>query len=166
MGSSRAQQCTICQETCSTVHCLSASRIKLAVEDLPREFSMAMTALCQLLTVTEHGCFRAAEQGRYMQQRGAATLCPAAQAFQGRGDPVACAKTKALQSKSLRNLLSGLPTCVSTQLGIGSGSSSDWKYMCVHTPSAYLGRQAPLWALLGQLSKPPLAACTHHTSTG
>lgn len=152
------------QETCSTVRCLSASRIKLVVEDLPRRFSMATTALCRLVTVTEHGCFSAAEQGWHTQQRRAAAQCPAARAFQGRGVPVACANTKALQSKSLCNLPSGLPTCVSTQLG--RGSSSDWKEMWVHMPSAYLGRRAPLWSLLAQLGKPPLAACPHHTSTG
>lgn len=156
----------VCHQRSSTVHCLSASRIKLVVEDLSRGFSMALMALCQLLAVAEHGCFGAAEQGRYVQQREAATLRPAAQAFQGRGVLVACAKTKALWNKSLSNLPSGLPTCVSTQLGIGSGSSSDWKYMCVHRPSAYLGRWAVLWTLLGQLIKPPLAARTHRTSTG
>lgn len=131
----------MCHQPSSTVDCLSASRIKLVVEDLPRGFSMALMALCQLLTVAEHGCFGPAEQGRYVQQREAATLCPAAQAFQGRGVLMACAKTTALWNKSLSNLPSGLPTCVSTQLGIGSGSSSDWKYMCVHMPPSWTTHQ-------------------------
>lgn len=58
--------------------CLSVSRIRPVVEDLPRGFGMAMTALCQLLTVTKRGYFKSAELVRYKQQREAAALCPAA----------------------------------------------------------------------------------------
>lgn len=89
---------------------------------LPRGFSMAMTALCWLLALTKHGHFGAAEQGRHMQQRGCCSVscslscsrqrCPHSR----QSCPVACAKKKAFQSKSLCNLSSRFPTCTSTQL--------------------------------------------------
>lgn len=48
---------TLChlQVMYTTVHCLPATRIDLRDKDLPRGFSMAMTVLCWLLTLTEHG---------------------------------------------------------------------------------------------------------------
>lgn len=78
----------------------------------------------------------------------AAALCPAAQAIQSRGVPVACAKTKAFQSKSPCNLPSGLPTC----------ATGNWKWKlpekCVHVLSAYLGSQVLPSGSANLLSQP------------
>lgn len=80
----------------------------------------------------------------------AAALCPAAQTVQGRGAPMACAKTKAFQSESPCNLPSGLPTC----------ATGNWKWKlpekCVHVLSAYLGRQVLPSGSANLLSQPVL----------
>lgn len=118
------------------MHCFPASRIKLGDKDVPRGFSMAMTALCWLLTFTEHGHFGTAEQGRYMQQRGCCSVPCSPSCSRQRCPRGLCQDKSIPEQVTVQPALSTSYLCKHT---IGN-----WKLLekHIHVPSAYLGKQA------------------------
>lgn len=131
---------TLCrlQAMYCTMHCLPASRTELGGKDLPRGFSMAMTALCWLLTITERGHFSAAEQGKLMQQRGCCSVSCSPSCSRQRCSRGLC------QDKSIPEQVTVQPALRTFYLCKHTTGNWTWKLLekCVHVPSAYLGRQA------------------------